>query len=110
MKIAVALDRDAIAAHFGRCTAFAVFQTDDDSRVSHSADLAPPEHQPGAFPAFLHENGVDCLICGGIGPRAVDLLNRFNIQVAMTDLTDPREAVARLLDGNLPEGDNACDH
>jgi predicted Fe-Mo cluster-binding NifX family protein len=38
-----------------------------------------PEHQPGLLPLWLKERGVNVVIAGGIGSRAMDLLTAASV-------------------------------
>ena len=72
-KIAVSYDNGQIFQHFGKTETFRVYET-DDGQVTGSALLASGETGHGALAGLLAENGVDVLICGGIGGGAMAAL------------------------------------
>lgn len=37
--------------------------------------LTPPPHEPGVLPKWLHDQGVNLIIAGGMGQRAQGLFN-----------------------------------
>ncbi|MGB9712013.1 MAG: NifB/NifX family molybdenum-iron cluster-binding protein [Dissulfurimicrobium sp.] len=101
MKIAMPIDGQMIAGHFGHAPKFA-FVDVKDGQPGVIAMLAPPPHEPGVIPRWLHEQGVTHLICGGIGARAVEILTASGINViAGVQPMEPSEAVKALLSGRL---------
>jgi predicted Fe-Mo cluster-binding NifX family protein len=112
MKYAVPVAGGRMSAHFGHCESFAFFDVEEQSRkITNKESIPSPEHQPGLLPVWLAEKGANVVIAGGMGPRAVDLLEQSGIQVvigAMED--DPEQAVLSHLNGALNTGDNVCDH
>ena len=73
--------------------------------------LTPPPHEPGVLPSWLHEQGVNAVIAGGMGQRAQQLFAQNGIEVIVgTADGDPDEIVAAYLAGSLKAGENVCDH
>lgn len=109
-KFAVPVANGSLTVHFGHCEKFAVIETENGSvvRVDY---LVPPMHQPGVYPGFLADHGVDVIITGGMGMRAQNLfaLNNIEVCVGVPD-GSPRELVEQYLHGRLRSGDNLCDH
>ena len=97
MKIAVTYDEnEMILQHFGHTERFKIY-------------TAGAGHE--ALATFLAKQGVDTLICGGIGPGAVNALGMCGIRVfgGITGLAD--FAVEALLGGSLAYNPNPnCDH
>jgi len=75
MRIAISTDGEQVSAHFGRCPAFTILDI-DDGRVVGKEVIENPGHQPGFIPQFLHDKGVNCIIAGGMGPRAAEIFQR----------------------------------
>lgn len=99
-----------LCTHFGHCEKFAVLETDDDKVIGQEF-LAPPVHQPGAYPQFLAQQGVNVIISGGMGPKAQELFARNNIEVFMgVGSESPVKLVEYYLQDRLQGGDNLCDH
>lgn len=97
-------------AHFGHCQSFAVVEV-DDGRLGEVKFLNPPAHQPGSYPRFLADNGVEIVIAGGMGAMAQNLFRENNIEVHMgVGVEDPRLLVEQYLKDELQTGDNLCNH
>ncbi len=113
MKIAIPLAQGQLSLHFGHCDQFAIFDVDKDAgKVISRKDETPPGHAPGVLPQWLHEQGVNVIIAGGIGMRAQRLFDQNNIDVVVgaPSSTAPAKVVADYLKGDLETGDNICDH
>jgi predicted Fe-Mo cluster-binding NifX family protein len=109
MKIAIAKDGNRVSEHFGHCEGYAIFDV-EDSIIFRQDDLANPGHEPGRLPAFLAEHGVDLVIAGGMGPRAVELFERNGIGVLL-GIGGHVEYVAQdYIAGRLSQGVSSCHH
>jgi predicted Fe-Mo cluster-binding NifX family protein len=112
MKIAVPLAGGRLAAHFGHCEAFALLEADPETGAPGPVTtLTPPPHEPGLLPRWLHAQGVDVIIAGGMGRRAQDLFQKQGIAVHIGAPAETPEALAQaFLDKTLQTGPNVCDH
>jgi len=112
MRIALPLAEGKLCMHFGHCEAFALVEVDPASKkILNTTLLEPPEHQPGLFPRWLHEQGANVIIAGGMGQRAQDLFAQNQIQVVVGAPADtPENLVLSYLNGTLKSGENVCDH
>jgi len=112
MKIAVPTSGGRLAAHFGHCEQFALFEIGGDPpAVVGSEALAAPSHAPGLLPQWLNEQGADVIIAGGMGRRAQNLFAQSGIDVVVGAPPEQPERVVELyLAGELETGDNICDH
>lgn len=82
MKIAIPLTSGTLSEHFGHCEQFAVYEINDSDRSVESSELlTPPPHEPGVFPAWLAGLGVNLVVAGGMGRRALDLFAENGIEV-----------------------------
>ena len=72
MKIAVTLENGEVFQHFGHTQTFLIAETDGDGLTTRVLDAQGSGH--GALAALLRENGVQVLICGGIGGGAKNAL------------------------------------
>lgn len=110
MKFAIPTVNGKITAHFGHCDSFAVVDVEDNKIVKEDS-LQPPVHQPGVYPKFLADQGVNVIIAGGMGQKAQDLFHQNNIEVHMgVQMGDPADLVNDYLSNSLGTGDNLCDH
>ncbi len=109
MKIAIAKDGDQVSAHFGHCEGYAIYLV-EGATLWREDDLASPGHEPGRLPAFLHEHGVNLVIAGGMGPRAVELFAQNDIEVIL-GICGTIECVAEeYAAGRLSAGESSCHH
>ena len=112
MRIAIAMEGTVCASHFGGSKQLAVVTVDENAGRILAEQFVPfPPHTPGAYPAFIIEQGVDLVIAGGIGERAVIMLASAGIRT-ITDAgpLKPGELVRLWLDGKLKSGPNPCGH
>jgi Mrp family chromosome partitioning ATPase/predicted Fe-Mo cluster-binding NifX family protein len=112
MKIAIPVTQGNLSLHFGHCEQFALFEVDSESKtIRDRQDLTPPNHEPGALPRWLGEQGANVIITGGMGTRAQSLFTQNNITVIIgAPSEEPEQIVNAYLDGRLKTGTNICDH
>jgi Mrp family chromosome partitioning ATPase/predicted Fe-Mo cluster-binding NifX family protein len=111
MKFAVPTNEGKLCAHFGHCEAFALIDANKDGTIVNETYVTPPPHEPGLLPPWLSQQGVNCIIAGGMGSRAQQLFAQQGVQVVTGAQSEtPREAVEQYLKGTLQTGANTCDH
>lgn len=110
MKIAIPVAEGRLTAHFGHAAEFAILHV-ENQEIKKKELLTPPPHEPGVLPRWLHELGVDVIIAGGMGQRALGLFGENSIKVipGAPSLT-PEELVHQYLSNTLVTGENVCDH
>lgn len=100
MKIAVTYAGGIIFQHFGHTAQFKIYEVENGAVVSSQVvDTDGQGH--GALAGFLSAQGVDTLICGGIGGGAQMALASAGIKLYGGIAGEADEAVAALLAGNL---------
>ena len=111
MKFAIPTYQGKLCAHFGHCEAFALIDTDSEGKVVNENYVTPPPHEPGLLPPWLAQQGVNCIIAGGMGSRAQQLFAQQGVRVVTgAQAESPREVVEQYLKGTLQTGANTCDH
>ena len=112
MRFAVPVTDGKVAAHFGHCSHFALFDVDEATKAIVKKEVIPsPGHQPGFLPAWLAEEGVSIVIATGMGSRAQAIFNEHRIEVVLGVCgDDPEKLVSDYLKGELAAGENICDH
>lgn len=110
MKIAVTYENGNIFGHFGHTQQFKLYDVQDGKVVSSQVvDTMGSGH--GALAGFLAAQGVDTLICGGIGGGAQIALANAGIRLYGGVTGSADDAVQALLDGRLAfDPDVHCDH
>jgi ATP-binding protein involved in chromosome partitioning len=110
IKIAIPLAEGLLCNHFGHCEQFALIDL-QGKNIIQKVMVTPPPHEPGLLPRWLGEKGVDLIIAGGMGQRAVTLFNEKGIKVLTgAPQLPPDELVAHYVNQTLATGANVCDH
>jgi predicted Fe-Mo cluster-binding NifX family protein len=110
MRFAIPLAGGVLCNHFGHCEKFAILTVENEKIVKKDL-LIPPPHEPGVIPRWLHGLGVDVIIAGGMGARALGLFNQNGIRVITgAPNLSPEDLVNRYLNNTLETGPNVCDH
>ena len=110
MKIAVTYESGQIFQHFGHTEQFKLYEA-ADGKIVHAKVVDTNGSGHGALAGFLIQNGVDTLICGGIGGGAQAALAEAGIKLYGGVSGDADAAVSALLSGNLGYDPNVhCDH
>ena len=107
MRIAISTDGDSVSAHFGRCPSFTIVDIEGGKLVNKQT-IANPGHHPGFLPEFLHEQGVQCIVAGGMGGRAEGLFSQAGIQVIVGISGRIEGVVEELTKGTLKAGQSLC--
>jgi predicted Fe-Mo cluster-binding NifX family protein len=112
MKIAIPLADGRLCAHFGHCEQFALVEVDEATKKTiRTTHLTPPPHEPGVLPRWLHEQGANVIIAGGMGQRAQGLFSQNGIKVVVgAPAETPEKIMSAYLAGTLEAGQNICDH
>lgn len=112
MKIAIPLAGGRLADHFGHCEQFAIIEANPEAKtILNTTQVTPPPHEPGLLPRWLHEQGVQVIIAGGMGGRALGLFagNGIAVKSGVSGKT-AEELVKIYLEGGLISGPSACGH
>ena len=101
--IAVATAEDnTVFAHFGSCPVFTIFKLEDGKIVSSSRlDAGETGHE--AMANLMIEQGVQVLICGGIGLGAIQALMQKNIMVVPGQEGNVQSVAEEFLLGTLTQ-------
>jgi len=112
VKIAIPLANGRLAMHFGHCAQFALVDVDETTREHRGTTvLEAPPHEPGLLPRWLHEQGAQVIIAGGMGQRAQQIFAEKGIRVIYGVPSDTPESIAKaFLEGTITSGQNLCDH
>jgi len=110
MKVAVPLAEGVLCNHFGHCERLALIEV-KEGRVGEPELHTPPPHEPGVLPRWLGELGVNLIIAGGMGQKAISVFAEGGIQVIIgAPNLAPEVLVQNYLAGSLVSGANVCDH
>lgn len=108
MRIAISAETNnglesVVSHHFGRCPYFVLVNV-EDQEVQDVQVIDNPyyeHHQPGMVPGFIHSQGAEVMISGGMGRRAIDFFEQFGIQTATGGSGTVSVALESYLNGDL---------
>ena len=109
MKIAVTYENGKVFQHFGKTESFKIYEVEDNQIVS-SEVISSNGSGHGALAGLLAEQGIDVLICGGIGGGAQAALADAGIELCAGAQGDTDQAVEAYLKGELISSGVNCDH
>ena len=111
VKIAVTTDENNnVFGHFGHCQNFTIY-TIENKELTEKKTLASDGKGHEAVANLLMSEGVNVVICGGIGQAAMELLMQAGVLVVPGMEGDIDVVVAAYLDGSLATSTEAnCDH
>jgi Mrp family chromosome partitioning ATPase/predicted Fe-Mo cluster-binding NifX family protein len=110
LKIAIPLAEGVLCNHFGHCEQFALIDL-KGSEIAAKQMVTPPPHEPGLLPRWLGEKGVNLIIAGGMGQRALSLFSENGIKVLTgAPQLPPEELIGHYVNQTLVTGANVCDH
>ena len=110
MKLAVTYENGQVFQHFGHTAQFKLYDVEQGAVVSSRVvDTQGSGH--GALAGFLRTQGVEALICGGIGGGARTALAQAGITLYPGVSGGADSAVSALLSGALNyDPDTVCSH
>jgi predicted Fe-Mo cluster-binding NifX family protein len=114
MRVVVSTDDgngldSVVSPHFGRCPYFMLVDLDGREVKSVQAVSNPyyGHHQPGQVPGFIHSQGADVMLTGGMGRRAIVFFQQYGIQAVTGASGTVRLALEQYL-GGLLQGAQPC--
>lgn len=110
VKIAVTYEDGNVFQHFGHTEQFKLYEVNDKEVVS-SRVIGTDGSGHGALAGLLSDQGIDVLICGGIGAGAQNALSEAGIKLYGGVSGSADDAVNAFLAGKLDyDPDVHCDH
>jgi predicted Fe-Mo cluster-binding NifX family protein len=89
MRIAISVENQEgldspVSPHFGRCPCYILVDVEGQEVKTVTLVDNPyyGNHAQGQVPGFIHSQGADVMLAGGMGRRAVDFFQQYGIQVA----------------------------
>ena len=107
-KLAIPTDGGQVAAHFGRCPEYTIVDVAEEE-VTNKEVVDNPGHKPGYLPRYLNDLGVDCVLAGGMGRKAVDLFDKNNIEILTGVSGSIDNVIENYLADNLEAEGDICD-
>lgn len=109
MILSIATEGNMVCPHFGHAPFFTLVNI-SEGKIVNSEKLPSPGHAPGALPAWMKEQKVDIVICGGMGPKAKALFTQYGINTLTVEPTEINKVIQDYIEGKIVEGPSACNH
>lgn len=111
MKIAVPNDNGKVNQHFGRSREFAILELEDrkvvSQRIVSAEDL---QHNHTGLADLISAQAVEAVLAGGIGPFALEALEKKGLKVITGVEGDINDAAVKYAGGDLVSKGAACGH
>jgi predicted Fe-Mo cluster-binding NifX family protein len=107
MLYAIPTDNEQVSAHFGRAPSYTLVNIEEGKLIDKKT-IPNPGHSTGTIPKYLSDLKVNAIITGGMGHRAVDLCNQFNIDTIQGISGPISNVIEEVLKGTLKGGNSLC--
>ena len=107
MKIAVSTDSGKVAEHFGRCPQFTIAEI-ENGKILKKEVIDNPGHSTGFLPKFFQEKGVEVLIAGDAGFRALQFCQQYEIKLVLGVSGSVEKALQNFVQGKLKSKESKC--
>ncbi|MFQ6100944.1 MAG: NifB/NifX family molybdenum-iron cluster-binding protein [Anaerolineae bacterium] len=108
MRVAVSADGgngldSVISPHFGRCPYYIIVDLEgrEVKQVNAVANPYYGQHAPGVVPEFIHNQGADVMLTGGMGGRAIAFFQQYGVEAVTGASGTVRRALEQYLGGEL---------
>jgi len=101
-----------VSPHFGRCPYYILVELEGHKaeRVDTVENPYYGQHAPGQVPKFINQQGVDVMLTGGMGGRAIDFFQQFGIEPVTGASGTVRHALEQYLGGQVQGAEPCRDH
>lgn len=101
-----------ISPHFGRCPFFVIAEIEEGQIKSSEMLKNPffPNHEPGQIPAFIHEQNVNVMLSGGMGGRAIQFFNQYEVEAVTGATGTAKESLENYLAGKYTDAAPCSDN
>jgi predicted Fe-Mo cluster-binding NifX family protein len=108
MRIAISADNrngldSVVSPHFGRCPHYILVDVDGHEVRAVNAIDNPyyGQHSPGVVPGFIRSQGVNVMLTGGMGRRAIAFFEQLGVEAVSGASGTVRRALELYLGGQL---------
>jgi predicted Fe-Mo cluster-binding NifX family protein len=108
MRIAISADdnnglESVVSPHFGRCPHYILADVEGQEVKAVQAVGNPyySRHAPGQVPGFIRSQGVNVMLTGGMGRRAIGFFEQYGIEAVTGASGTVRYALESYLGGQL---------
>ena len=109
MIVAISTESGRVCPHFGRAPQFTLIRVDDGKLIEKKI-VSNPGHTVGNIPKFMHENNVNFMLTGGMGYRAKEFFNQYNIKTITGVEGSIDDIIKDVLNGKIKDlgGESLC--
>lgn len=107
MKIALPTENEYLCPHFGKSPYFTIVEIENKKVVKRKL-AENPGHENGSIPEFLKKLGINCVIVAGMGVKAQELFNEYNIENIMGAEGKIDDIINEFINGKLIAGESSC--
>ncbi len=108
MRIAISAENQygldsPVSPHFGRCPYYILIDVEGQEVEAVTVVDNPyyGKHAPGQVPGFIHGQGANAMLAGGMGRRAVSFFQQYGIEAVTGASGTVRQALQSYLGGEL---------
>jgi predicted Fe-Mo cluster-binding NifX family protein len=105
VMMAIATEKNSVAQNLGKCLKYTLITVENGREIGRKT-IEDPGHEPDSLPGFLQNQGVSCVVAGGVNPTVLPLLDRCGIEVMLGITGSIDEIVHSYLKGTLKPGRN----
>lgn len=110
-KIAIPSAGEVVNAHFGKSEAFTVFEIEGkEARKVEILSATGLQHQHEGLASMFKNNGIDVLVCGGIGGGMINGLNAVGLKVVTGASGNVADVAKLYASGNMVSTGSVCQH
>lgn len=109
MRIAIATENQGVCQHFGHCPEYTIY-TIEDKEIQKTEVIPNPGHRPDFLPGYLHQQSVDVIIAGGMGPKAQKHFEEAGIDVILGVVGLTEQVAEQYINGVVQAGESRCEH
>lgn len=107
IRYSIATEGENVAQHFGRCPKYTIVDT-EDCQILNTETVPNPGHATGAIPKYMADLGVNVMIAGGMGRRAINFFQQYGIKTILGQTGTISEIVNQIKADDLKGGESIC--
>lgn len=110
-KFAIPTSGEVLDPHFGRALEFTVFEIEgDQARKVDVLSTIGLQHQHEGLASMFKRNGVEVVVCGGVGGGMINGLTAVGIEVVSGASGNVFDVASRYAKGQIVSTGSICSH
>jgi len=107
INYAISTEGDYVSPHFGRCPCYSVVKV-ENGKILDRKIIQNPGHRTGFIPKYLSDQGINVIISGGMGHRAIGFFQEYGIETILGIQGKIEDVIKRIVEGTLESGESTC--